>query len=398
MTVSGIAFVPSGPHNSYDRAAVRRLLRGRGGGNGRRRTSASRRRTRTRSRPWNARWCWRAGWRTRAGRTRRSSPALPDRPPQAGRRHPDVHLSTPAQAAAGDRREPDARRWPAGQAAHRGRDQDPVRARQPRGQRRSDPDLRPAHQVPRRHHGAGRATARPTSTASVRLAGGEAAIPAFRADLARVTGRSTSTCCDENIWIGDPVRTVTRIRGGLPARVRARGAARRAGPRRPVGGQVRLGRGGGTAGAAGGGADPAAGGVVRRARPRAWPRSPAPRSAWPPRSSPPTGCRSALASLAEPEPGDQRRTGWCSASGWGAAVLLVLAGDGGHRVDRFAGRVGCPRPQVRRGRGRGPGGSAGARHRRRAVRARAGARARGGARSARRSRGRSPGCSACWPR
>ena len=43
----------------------------------------------------------------------------------------------------------------------------------------------------------------------VRLAGGEAAIPAFRADLARVTGRSDIDVLDENIWIGNPVRTVT---------------------------------------------------------------------------------------------------------------------------------------------------------------------------------------------
>jgi len=43
----------------------------------------------------------------------------------------------------------------------------------------------------------------------VRLAGGEAAIPAFRADLARVTGRSDIDVLDENIWIGDPARTVT---------------------------------------------------------------------------------------------------------------------------------------------------------------------------------------------
>ncbi|HET6186814.1 MAG TPA: FtsX-like permease family protein [Trebonia sp.] len=43
----------------------------------------------------------------------------------------------------------------------------------------------------------------------IRLAGGEAAIPAFRADLARVTGRSDIDVLDENIWIGDPARTVT---------------------------------------------------------------------------------------------------------------------------------------------------------------------------------------------
>ena len=43
----------------------------------------------------------------------------------------------------------------------------------------------------------------------VRLAGGEAAIPAFRADLARVTGRSDIDVLDNNIWIGDSVRKVT---------------------------------------------------------------------------------------------------------------------------------------------------------------------------------------------
>jgi hypothetical protein len=43
----------------------------------------------------------------------------------------------------------------------------------------------------------------------IRLAGGEAAIPAFRADLARVTGRSDIDVLDENIWIGDTARKVT---------------------------------------------------------------------------------------------------------------------------------------------------------------------------------------------
>jgi hypothetical protein len=46
-------------------------------------------------------------------------------------------------------------------------------------------------------------------TGLIRLAGGEAAIPAFRADLARVTGRSDIDVLDENIWIGDPARKVT---------------------------------------------------------------------------------------------------------------------------------------------------------------------------------------------
>jgi hypothetical protein len=43
----------------------------------------------------------------------------------------------------------------------------------------------------------------------IRLAGGEAGIPAFRADLARVTGRSDIDVLDENIWIGDTARTLT---------------------------------------------------------------------------------------------------------------------------------------------------------------------------------------------
>ena len=43
----------------------------------------------------------------------------------------------------------------------------------------------------------------------LRLAGGETAIPAFRADLARVTGRSDIDVLDNNIWIGDSVRKVT---------------------------------------------------------------------------------------------------------------------------------------------------------------------------------------------
>jgi len=43
----------------------------------------------------------------------------------------------------------------------------------------------------------------------IRLKGGEAAIPAFRADLARVTGRSDIDVLDENVWVGDPARTLT---------------------------------------------------------------------------------------------------------------------------------------------------------------------------------------------
>ena len=69
--------------------------------------------------------------------------------------------------------------------------------------------------------------------ALVRLKGGEAAIPAFRADLARVTGRTTSTsgttCTDRRSRSHR-----FRVRGRLPAGLRARGAGRGAVPGRPV--------------------------------------------------------------------------------------------------------------------------------------------------------------------
>ena len=104
-----------------------------------------------------------------------------------------LHLSTPAQAAAGIDASQIPRR-PAGQGDHRGGGQVPLLYRQPRGQRRDDPDVRLLHPVPRRHPGPG---SNPPIyvNALIRLAGGEAAIPAFRAGLARVTGRS-----DIDVW------------------------------------------------------------------------------------------------------------------------------------------------------------------------------------------------------
>ena len=76
-----------------------------------------------------------------------------------------LHLSSPAQAAAGF----DAsRRTPAGPRVTVrivGVTRTPFGLDSPGRQRRADPDLRPAHSVPRRHHGRARATARPTSTA-----------------------------------------------------------------------------------------------------------------------------------------------------------------------------------------------------------------------------------------
>ncbi len=52
-------------------------------------------------------------------------------------------------------------------------------------------------------------TGRAYINALVRLRGGEAAIPAFRADLARVTGRNDIDVWDNNRQLGDPARKVT---------------------------------------------------------------------------------------------------------------------------------------------------------------------------------------------
>ena len=46
--------------------------------------------------------------------------------------------------------------------------------------------------------------------AFVRLKGGEAAIPAFRADLARATGRSDIDLWNNRVFFGDPVQRLTR--------------------------------------------------------------------------------------------------------------------------------------------------------------------------------------------
>ena len=45
--------------------------------------------------------------------------------------------------------------------------------------------------------------------ALIRLKGGEKEIPAFRADLARVTGRSDIDVLDDALWLGEPVRKAT---------------------------------------------------------------------------------------------------------------------------------------------------------------------------------------------
>ena len=129
--------------------------------------------------------------------------------------------------------------------------------------------------------------------AMIRLKGGPAAIPAFRADLARVTGRSDIDVWNNREFFGGAHRADHPVRGRVPARLRAGRAGGRAVPGRPVGGQVHLGDSGRSPGPAGGGHDAAAGrGVGDRAaaagrggrvHARAW---------WRP-SWPPGGCRSA---------------------------------------------------------------------------------------------------------
>ena len=210
----------------------------------------------------------------------------------------------------------------------------------------------------------------------IRLAGGEAAIPAFRADLARVTGRSDIDVLDENIWIGDPARKVTGYEAacllafGLAALLAAlvlvgQSVARYASAAvaellvlRAVGLTRRQ-------AASSAAARPRAGRGRRRHARRG--RRDHRLQLDADRRRLPRGT----------EPGDQRRLAGARHR-LGRVRAARSCRDGGHRVDRLAGRAGCPRPQVPGGRGRGPGGSAGACHRRRALRARAGARPRGG--------------------
>ena len=95
-----------------------------------------------------------------------------------------------------------------GPGPHRGSDPHPVGAR--RGHARSPGGILSSPALFTRY----RANMLGTSgqayiNALVRLKGGEAAIPAFRADLARVTGRSDIDVWDNDQQIGDPVRRVT---------------------------------------------------------------------------------------------------------------------------------------------------------------------------------------------
>ena len=105
-----------------------------------------------------------------------------------------LHLSTPAQAAAGIDASQGPPAGPQVKLTIVGVAQVPLLSRQPRGQRRDAADVRPLHPVPRRHPGPGRATPRPTSTRLIRLAGGEAAIPAFQPASPGRRDARTSTC------------------------------------------------------------------------------------------------------------------------------------------------------------------------------------------------------------
>ena len=230
----------------------------------------------------------------------------------------------------------------------------------------------------------------------IRLAGGEAAIPAFRAELAKVTGRSDIDVWDNYGQFGGPIRKVSDYEsacllafgvaallaalvlvGQAVARyasaalaellvLRAVGLTRRQAAASAALAPCLAATAGATLGVAAA--------IVA--------------SNWMPIG---------MASLSEPNPGIS--ADWLVLGvGWAAAVLLVVAATAVIAWTGSAGRGARPRPQVgRRSRPRCgrdcrcPPSSARASRSRRAA---AGPRCR----SARRSRARSPGCSACWPR
>ena len=180
----------------------------------------------------------------------------------------------------------------------------------------------------------------------IRLAGGEAAIPAFRADLARVTGRSDIDVWDNYGSFGESFKKVSAYEAacllafGLAALLAALILVGQAVARYASAAIAEL----LVLRAVGLTRWQAASSVALGAS--AWPRPPAPRSAWAARSSPPTGCRSAMASLAEPNPGID--ADWLVLGvGWAAAVLLVTAAAAAHRVDGAERRAGTGTlPQV----------------------------------------------------
>ncbi len=153
--------------------------------------------------------------------------------------------------------------------------------------------------------------------ALVRLKGGQAAIPAFRADLARVTGRDGHRRLGQPAANRRPHAQGVRVRGRLPAGLRTRGAGGRAVPDRPVRRPVHLRHGGGSPGAPGAGHDPEAGHRRRLCRARAWPGWPAARWAWRAPSWLRDGCRSAWLPSPSRTPASTRTgSSWPPAGSW----------------------------------------------------------------------------------
>jgi hypothetical protein len=129
--------------------------------------------------------------------------------------------------------------------------------------------------------------------ALIRLKGGTAAIPAFRADLARVTGRSDIDVWNNRENFGNAVERITRYEAAcllafaLAALVAALFLVGQSVARYTSATVADL------PGLAGGGHDAAARPWRRRPQRRCWPRRPGPRSGWSRPSWPPAGCRSA---------------------------------------------------------------------------------------------------------
>ncbi len=105
--------------------------------------------------------------------------------------------------------------------------------------------------------------------ALIRLKGGTAAIPAFRADLARVTGRSDIDVWNNREFFGGAIVRITRYEAACLLAFAPGRAGGRALPDRPVRGQVHLGDRGRPPGPAGGGHDAAPGRRVGHRAPAA---------------------------------------------------------------------------------------------------------------------------------
>ena len=156
--------------------------------------------------------------------------------------------------------------------------------------RRHPHHARPVHPVPRQHAGHERAGLHQRAGPAQRRPGRDSGFPrrpgpGDRAVRHRRLGQPAANRRSHAQGV--------RLRGRLPAGLRARGAGRGPVPDRPVRRPVHLRHRGGSPGAAGRGHDPPAGHRGRLGRARSWPGWPAARWAWPAPSWLRDGCRSA---------------------------------------------------------------------------------------------------------